>query len=306
MQSNSVRPYSHPQDLPAVIAFLKAVRPAAWINEYPGLVDLQEAMDRPSIRKTMRLWTNDRDDLIGFAFVLEPYNNIHFEIRPEFEGEIEEDVIAWGMVCAQRSRSKEVPDTLDASCRDDDLRRIALLERQGFILQEMNTLRLSRNLNDPLPTPRLPEGFSIRSIEGEKEVDLIVTLHRAAFGTSNMTREERLSIMRAPEYDPTLDLLVIAPDGRFAAYCTCSISSAENRVSGMRVGHTDPVATHPDFRRRGLACALLLRGSQLLKERGMELAMLGTSSENLAMQKAAQAAGFRVYSKRIWFSKLLP
>jgi mycothiol synthase len=306
MPSISARPYSHPQDLPAVIALLKAVRPVAWINEYPGLVDLQEAMDRPSIRETMCLWVNDRNDLIGFAFVLEPYNNIHFETRSEFEQEIEEDVVAWGMACAQRSHTNETPDTLDASCREDDLRRITILERQGFIRQEMNTLRLSRNLNDPIPTPRLPEGFLIRSIEGENEVDLIVALHRAAFGTSNMTREERLSIMRALEYDPTLDLLVIAHNGRFAAYCTCSISSVENKMSGLKVGHTDPVATHPDFQRRGLASALLLRGAQLLKERGMELAILGTSGDNLAMQKAAQAAGFQVYSKRIWFSKMLP
>ena len=72
------------------------------------------------------------------------------------------------------------------------------------------------------------------------------------------------------------------------------------------IGHTDPVAVHPEFRRRGLARGLLLAGAQLLKERGMELAMLSTSSDNKAMQKAAEAAGFRVYSKRIWFSKAIP
>ncbi len=306
MPAITSRPYVHPQDLSALIDLLKAVRPAAWINEYPSVVDLKEALDRPSICENTCLWVNDQNDIVGFAFVLEPYNNIHFEIRPGVDREIEEEVVAWGMACARRVSTNEMPDTLDASCRDDDLRCIAILERQGFIRQEMNTLRLARNLNDPIPTPRLPEGFSIRSIKGENEVDLIVALHRAAFGTSNMTCEERLSIMRAPEYVPTLDLLVIAPDGRFAAYCTCSISSLENRVSGLKVGHTDPVATHPDFQRRGLACALLLRGARLLKERGMELAMLGTSSENLAMQKAAESAGFRVYSKRIWFSKMIP
>jgi ribosomal protein S18 acetylase RimI-like enzyme len=120
-----------------------------------------------------------------------------------------------------------------------------------------------------------------------------------------MSREERLAIMRTPHYDPFLDLIVVAPDDHFAAYCTCTILAAENKRSGMKIGHTDPVAVHPDFQRRGLARALLLKGSQLLKERGMEMAMLSTSSDNLAMQRAAESAGFRVYSKRIWFSKTL-
>jgi mycothiol synthase len=300
------RPYVHPQDLPALVDLLKSARPAAWINEYPSVFELQEAMDRPSIRENTCLWMNDDDGLLGFAFLLEPYNNFHFEIKPEVERDVEEKIIAWGMACAERSHVKGMPDTLDTSCRDDDHRRIAMLERQGFKRLEMNSLRLARNLNDPIPDPHLPKSFSIRHIAGENEVDKIVALHCAAFGASNMTIEDRLSMMRAPDYDPALDLVVIAPDNRFAGYCTCSIQSAENKRSGIKLGHTDPVAVHPDFQRQGLACALLLSGARLLKERGMELVMLGTSSENLAMQKAAQAAGFRVYSKRIWFSKKIP
>jgi mycothiol synthase len=284
-----------------MIDFLLTVRPPAWIGEYPGVVDLQESMSRPSIRETTRLWMGHSGDLAAFAFVLAPYNNLVFEIAPEAGKDIEEDLISWGIHSADRSMG-----SLDTSCRDDDLLRITLLKRNGFIRMEENTLRLARSLAEPIPPSSLPEGFTIRSTAGESEVDSIVALHRSAFETSNMTREERLAIMRAPEYDPALDLLVIAPDGRFAGYCTCSISSAENKLSGIKVGHTDPVAVHPDFRRVGLAGALLLKGMQLLKERGMELAMLGTSSDNLPMQKAAQAAGFRVYSKRIWFSKSIP
>jgi mycothiol synthase len=293
-------------DLPALIKFLKGVRPAAWINEYPGVVDLQEALGRTSIQEKTRLWINEQGEPEAFVFVLEPYNQLVFEVAPDVEPRIEDELIAWGIKCANRSMEDLAMNTLDTSCREDDLRRIKLLERHGFIRLEVNSLRLARRLDASIPAPQLPAGFSIRAIFGEEEVDQLVVLHRAAFKTSNMTREERLSIMRAPQYDPTLDLLVISPDGRFAAYCTCSISSAENKLDGVRVGHTDPVAVHPDFQRLGLARALLLKGAQLLKERGMELAMLGTSSENLAMQKTARAAGFRVYSKRIWFSKPIP
>jgi mycothiol synthase len=305
MTSFTSRPYSHPQDLPTLLELLNAIRPAEWSNEYPNSSDLQEAMARPSIRERTRLWVDERDHLAAFAFVLEPYNNLVFEVAPEAELEIENEIIALGMKCATRPSDLGAEDSLDTSCREDDLRRVALLKRQEFTQLELNTLQMACKLDQPISPVQLPEGFTIQAIKGMQEVDSVVALHRSAFGTSNMSREERLAIMRAPEYDPALDLVVIAPDNRFAAYCTCSILTAENKRSRMKIGHTDPVAVHPDFQRLGLARALLLKGTQLLKDRGMEIAMLSTSSDNLAMQRAAKSAGFRVYSKKIWFSKTL-
>lgn len=120
-----------------------------------------------------------------------------------------------------------------------------------------------------------------------------------------MTVEVRLAMMRVPGYDPELDLLAIAPDGRFAATCMCSISPEENERSGRNEGYTDPIATHPDFQRRGLATALLLTGFGKLKEHGVGAAVLGTSSDNVAMQRAAQGVGFHVQFAKLWFSRLV-
>lgn len=53
---------------------------------------------------------------------------------------------------------------------------------------------------------------------------------------------------------------------------------------------------------RGLARTLLYAGMRLLQARGATRAVLGTSSDNLAMQAAARAAGYRVESERIWLS----
>ena len=61
------------------------------------------------------------------------------------------------------------------------------------------------------------------------------------------------------------------------------------------------MATHPEYQGRGLAKALLLTGLRLLRERGLETALMGTSSENEKMQRAAEAVGFRVESTRVWF-----
>jgi GNAT superfamily N-acetyltransferase len=112
-----------------------------------------------------------------------------------------------------------------------------------------------------------------------------------------MTTENRLAIMNTSAYDRSLDLVVIAPDGAIAADCLCSVNPTSN------VGRTDPIATHPQYQRLGLARALLLTGLRLLKERGMKSAHLGTSGDNIAMQKTAESVGFTIEHKIIWFSK---
>jgi len=64
-----------------------------------------------------------------------------------------------------------------------------------------------------------------------------------------------------------------------------------------------PSACIPTFKNRDLARALILTGLHLLRERGLAYATLGTSSENVAMQAAAQSAGFQLESSKVWFSK---
>ncbi|MBN1891062.1 MAG: GNAT family N-acetyltransferase [Thermoflexales bacterium] len=298
------RTYSGANDLQSMLDLLLAVRPADRITDYPSIVDLRETLALSHVQDNTRLWFGANDQLVGFAFV-DQYNNLRFEVDQQAAyPEIESEIVAWGVECIRRAMQERSESwTLDTSCRSDDTGRIALLERHGFLRQEIHSLHMVRSLDEPIPTPQVPVGFSIRHVAGEQEVEALVTLHRAAFGTEHMTVEERLAMMRVPEYDAELDLLAIAPDGRLAAYCTCSISQEENKHSGRNEGYSDPVATHPDFQRRGLAKGLLLTGLHKLKQRGIDTVVLGTSSENTAMQRAAQAVGFHIKSTTLWFAK---
>lgn len=112
--------------------------------------------------------------------------------------------------------------------------------------------------------------------------------------TENMTAAYRLAMMRVPDYDPMLDLIVVAPDGQWVAFCLAWFSQADNQHASQPIGWLDPIGTRPDFQHRGLAKALLLTGLALLKERGMTLASTNAASNNVAMQRAAASVGFRV------------
>lgn len=300
------RLYVDEADLTRLIEFLPVARPADRVGDYPGAIDLREMLCQSELPANTRLWFDQQHRLIAFALV-DGYCNLLFDYDPRANSaELEEAILHWGLTCLPRVPQADNEDlTLNAVCREDDVERYAWLIRHGFQPQALRTLRFVRSLSEPIPDLPLPDGFSIRSANGFEEVDALVDLHRAAFGTDRMTVEERRAMMNVPDYLPELDLVAVAPAGRLVGFCVCGIAAEENAATGRSEGHTDPIGVHPDFQKKGLARALLLTGLQLLRERGVKYAVLGTSSENSAMQAAARSAGFQLESVKVWFAKSL-
>ena len=302
MSSLTARAFCGDDDVTAMGALITHARPRAWQSDYPAAHDLRELLTESSVQAHTRLWHDAHGALVAYALVDES-NNLLYDVLPAArDADLDAEIFAWGEDCLrQRNAASDEQNTLDVSCRVEDAERLARLERFGFVRQTLETIHMTRDLREPIGTPQLPAGFSIRSVAGEHEAEALAALHRAAFGTDYLTTEKRLVWMRAPNYDPALDLAV-ATDGALAAYCFGHI---ERETDADAVGWLDPLATHPRFQGRGLARALLLYGLQELRLRGMDCAALGTSSENIAMQRAAFAAGFCVESKRAWFSKII-
>lgn len=294
------RPYQDHADLEAILQMITRIRPPQRLVDYPSRVDLEELLSLTEVQERTQLWLAGPGQLAGYALVDE-LSNLYWETDPGLGEAFEQSVLAWVIAQARRAaQERQEGDPPGISCRSDDARRMRLLEQHGFTRQP-GALHLVRPLDQPIPTPVLPPGFSLRPSLGAAEADAWVSLHRAAHGTEYMTVERRLSILNVEDFDPALDLVAVAPDGRLAAYCVGSISHTENALTGCKNGYTDPVATHPDFQRRGLCQALLCAAMQLLRQRGMQTARLGTSQENQAMRKAAEAVGFQVEAESWWY-----
>ncbi len=265
------------------------------------VVDFEEQILISSIRETTRLWKQEHK-IVGFAFIDE-YNNLWFDTETEFPllDELETEIIEWGVYCRKKRITETGTDnTLDCSCKANDYHRIRVLEKHGFALEPVRSLQYSYSLNKQIAEYHPPAGFSIRCVKGKDEVEQLVALHRAAFGTNHMTIEYRLAMMSTPQYIQAMDLVMVAPNGALAAFCVCGF-----RDSDKKIGYIDPIGTHPHYQRMGLGKAIVSTGLMILKNSGANFAELGTSSENIAMQKLASELGFACISERLWFSKVI-
>lgn len=285
-------PFQSEHDLQEMRALLSRLGPAA------AIVDFEEKMQMSSVRANTCLWRQD-GRLLAFACV-DDYNNLCYETAPEAALDaLEDEIVAWGVACQRRLNAARGEDgTLDFSCSPQDARRLALMQRCGFEQSAFTSLhyRLSL-LQAPAPAP-FPAGFSWRSVGPADTLADLVALHRAAFGTDQMTEEYRAAICGAPNYIPELDLLAVAPDGALAGFCICGFNEP-----GDTTGYTDPIGTHPRYQRLGLARALVTVGLGLLRQRGAQAAEVGTSSENIGMQKLAESLGFARVAETLWFAK---
>lgn len=296
MPTITSRLYEGKKDFQTMLDLMARVRPAAHAKDYPAKVDIEENLESEAIRANVKLWFDDGRP-IGWAYV-DDFQNLRWEVEKPYTDTIGSEIVAWGEDCIRKTLATGESATLDASCREDYKERLDFLREHGFLETEGFSIHMKRHLRDAelIPEPVLPQGFIIRSVKGIEEAEAIATTHRAAFDSDYMTTENRLIIMNSSEYDPSLDLVVIAPDGTVAAYCTCSTDSSGG-------GYTDPVAVHPNYQRKGLAKALLLKGMQMLKERGMKFAQFTTSGDNVPMQKSGEAAGFFLEHRVLWFEK---
>jgi len=139
---------------------------------------------------------------------------------------------------------------------EDDGERLAALARHGFTQPSESTLSFNvLELTEEPQPPALPDGFSYRTV-GEDDVAERVAVHRDVWAPSRVSEESFADVQRAWPYRASLDCVVVAPDGRFAAYAHLW---PEDETG---VGELEPVGVREEFRRRGLgqaACTFAMR-----------------------------------------------
>jgi len=246
------------------------------------------------------LWEDGAGNLLAWAVLQTPFWSIDYADRPDVRDfGIHPMILTWAIARAQAVAG--TPDGHPAwfvSVRADQTDRQGDLERAGFVRQaDWSQVFMERPAAEPVPPAVLPEGFTVRPLAGPSEVAAYAELHRAAFGSANMTAAWRARTLVQPEYLPDLDLVVAAPDGRLAAFCVGWLD--RQGPDGTVLGQVEPLGVHPDFQGQGLGRAVLLESLRRMQEHGATLLTVETDTYRDAAFALYQSAGFRV-AHDIW------
>jgi ribosomal protein S18 acetylase RimI-like enzyme len=145
----------------------------------------------------------------------------------------------------------------------------------------------------------LADGYTIRPVRGTEGPGRAAAARRAF--SSTMEPDEHtaryLRFMESHAYESERDLVVIAADGRIAAFAIfwpdteCSLAQFE------------PVGTDPDFQRRGLARALIAAALERLATMGIRRARVQTNGTNAGAIACYRACGFDVVDHIGWWHR---
>ena len=161
-----------------------------------------------------------------------------------------------------------------------------------------------RRLDVPLNKPLIPRGFKIRHLSGSEEIEAYVALVNSAIpGATSVETHQRW--IETPEYIPELDLIAVADDGTFAAFCQSYYDPLELARSTRKEGWTDPIGTAPAYRKKGLARAIVLEALWRLKSKGIEDAVLGVAGSNKVAQNLYESIGYRAIYKMYDYVKVV-
>ncbi len=253
------------------------------------------------------LWVDETDRLVAWAVMQTPFWTVDYVYNNRIEVDLHPQILSW---VDQRAREAiATPFGHPAwyvNVFAEDHERISLLEQFGYA-NEVDAgeyswskvwMQLEKRIN--IPPPILPDGFILRPLAGESEVEAYVELHQQVFETKNMTLEWRLRTLHQPEYIPDLDMVIIAPDGKMVAFCIGWLSPSPG---GGYIGQIEPLGSHPAYRKNNLGKAVLKETLYRLQENGARSVFIETDSYRCPALRLYQGVGFEVTRRVLIYRK---
>jgi len=241
----------------------------------------------------IKIWENTDDaDSSSFTEILavtllKPSGDCWIQIHPNYRY-LEKKIVLW----LEKQRRKIKSDKNDKSelrfrVDETDEKRIALMTELGYENLGLAEYNRRRPIDAPIPEYQLPEGFSIRSADIEKDFIQYKKVQSSVFPHCNSMTEERLKLYAtASFYNTDLDLVAVNRHGYFAAFCTVRMDPVS------RMAELEPVGTHPNYRKLGLAKSVIFEGlRRVQKYHPSSMCILGAAASEAA-NRLYESVGF--------------
>ncbi|MHA1443056.1 MAG: hypothetical protein ACTSPK_14515, partial [Candidatus Heimdallarchaeota archaeon] len=189
----------------------------------------------------VKIWMDGKKTI---AVTILQDNELHLNIHPDYKF-AELEIIQWAEEERRNLKDKTVEDdVLNIPTLESDVKKIKLLEKLGFINTGFVCYSRIRPNDLKIPDHELPEGYEIKQLDMEIDFHKYLEVISSVFKhCKNMTEESARFFTKASFYNPDLDLVIVAPDDTFAAFCTIRLES--ERI----IAEFEPVGTHPNHRK---------------------------------------------------------
>ncbi|MGF1492146.1 MAG: GNAT family N-acetyltransferase [Microcoleaceae cyanobacterium] len=315
-----MRPYQSEADLIEIVDLANDCERADQLGYWLTVDQLERSLNAPEfdLKDDLRLWEDKSGQLIGYGRLgirrmedcVEGF--IRLRVHPSVRGQgWESKILTWAEQRLQQVQA-------DGQFNHSILRvgafatqgdRITLLQDWGFTAVRY-FFEMERSLEEEIPQPQFPEGFVLRTVNSEEDGPAWVEMFNQTFidhwNHRDLTLERYQYFTKDPDHRADLDLIAVAADGTFAAFCEAGIDPHNNQQNGCQEGEIHGLGTRRGFRKQGLGRAMLLAGMHRLRAAGMETAVLGVDSENPSgALKLYESVGFQKSQTSIAYAREL-
>jgi predicted N-acetyltransferase YhbS len=271
-----VRNYTYPHDFGRVSDFLVQHyqpdnRDGNWLQPAWEYMHSHPALDE-SVLDRIGIW-EDAGEIVAVVHYEMALGEAFFQIHPGYP-HLKPEMLSYAQ---ERlfGRSDTDQRYVRAYINDFDPEFAAVARSRGYSRTPDYDRPLSRFvLPDPFPEITLPDRFRLQSLQDDNDLDKIDRVLWRGFDHEGEppaeSIEDRKKMQSGPSFRQDLNVVVKTPEGHFVSYSGTWFEGTH------RYAYVEPVATDPDYRRRGLGKAAVLEGLRRCCELGATVAYVGS------------------------------
>ncbi|TFG29499.1 GNAT family N-acetyltransferase [Candidatus Thorarchaeota archaeon] len=246
----------------------------------------------------VKIWEEEKTGIVAVT-ISKPCGEFRIFIHPEFRN-FEETLVEALETQFKEMKKNDTKTKMYFIVEAGDTLRERLLENCGYENKgvcEHNRI-LPHDYNVPQYT--LPEDYTIRHVDIEKDFENYRAVQGSVFSHCGefMTLEAAKIYSEADFYHSERDIVVVAPDGSFAAFATGRMDPIS------KLAEVEPVGVHPNHRRKGLGKAIVLECIRRLQKHGaIAIVILGAASTEEAT-RLYDSLGFSRTNVHVWVKEV--
>jgi len=283
-------------DLPAVYQLMLDADDVDRRGVYPTLADFEREYEDPWLKRDTDFLValTPEGQIVAQGRVLAPNDLASHERHAYLEGEIHPahrspalgnelfdrlEVRGHERLAAFPANGQ--PLSFRTGCRDTMQHHIALYESRGY--QPIRYFyRMTRDLSLPVPAGLLPEGIEVRPFMPELKLATLDVFNESFsdhWGFEPISAEEwELFFLNRSTFRPALSRIAFA--GEHVVGFSMNRLEPDREAGGELMGWVGQVGVRRDWRKRGLATALLCQSFRAFQAEGLRTAGLGVDTTN--------------------------